>query len=176
MLGGALFTIACFATHALAQQPPTPSAFPDSVAKLFKAVAGRWSCAGGFARGGALAADLKFTPAVGDYAITFQHVDRAPGSYWQNSTWAFDGKSGRIVSTGMSGSQKDQTGAPSMFSASAWSPTSVTLDADTIKAPPFTPNRFTYAVTAGSTLTMRWEVGRNGAWSLGDSLVCSRAT
>jgi hypothetical protein len=156
------------------QSSARTSAFPDSVAALFKALAGHWSCNGGFPHGGALAADLTFTPVAGDYAIDFRHVDRAPGIYWQNSTWAFDGKSGRVVSTGMSGSQKDRAGAASMFTASRWSPTSITLDADTVKAPPFAPNRFTYAVGGGSTLTMRWEVERNGAWALGDSLVCGR--
>jgi hypothetical protein len=171
-LAGALALAVSLASFASAQ---AATSFPDSAAALFKALAGHWSCEGGFARGGALSADLAFAPALGDYAITLQHADRAPGSYWQTSTWAFDGKAKRIVSAGMAGSQKDRTGAPTLFSSSAWSATSVTLEADTIKAPPFTPNRFTYSVTDGATLKMRWEVGRNGAWALGDSLVCSRA-
>jgi hypothetical protein len=169
---GALVLAVSVASSANAQATVS---FPDSAAALFKALAGHWSCNGGFARGGALSADLTFAAAVGDYAITFQHADRAPGTYWQKSTWAVDGKTKRIVAAGMAGSQKDRTGAPTLFLSSAWSATSVTLDADTIKAPPFTPNRFTYSVANGATLNMRWEVGRNGAWALGDSLVCSRA-
>lgn len=45
------------------------------------------------------------------------------------------------------------------------------LDADTLKAPPFAPNRFAY-VTSGTRLLMRWEVWRGATWALGDSLVC----
>lgn len=48
------------------------------------------------------------------------------------------------------------------------------LVGDTIKAPPFAPNRFNYSVTGANGLKMVWEVGRNGAWPLGDSLVCAR--
>jgi len=159
---------------AAAQNGAPAAPFPDSAMALFKALAGHWSCNGGFARGGSLAADLTFTPAMDGHALSFEHVDRVPGSYWQSSTWAVEAKTGRIVSAGAAGSTKDHTGAPTLFVAKAWSPTSVTLEADTIKAPPFAPNRFTYSLLSANGLKMTWEVSRNGTWALGDSLVCAR--
>jgi hypothetical protein len=144
-------------------------------ARLFARLGGKWSCKGGFARGGALEADLAFTPALGGNVMSFEHVDRAPGVYWQHTTWAIDAKLPKIVSVGIAGSQKDMSGAPAGFSSTALSDTSITLQADTLATPPFATNRFTYLSRSRESLEMRWEVLRNAAWSLGDSLVCERA-
>jgi hypothetical protein len=163
--------LAVISNPARSQSPPEN----DSVLALFRGLAGAWSCAGGFARGGPLAADLLFEPALGGHVLRFGHVDRSPSTYWQQSTWMFDMKAKAIVSTGAVGSTKDYAGTPSLFVASAMSATSVTLAADTIKAPPFAPNRFTYTLRGPEQLEMRWEVQRDRSWQLGDSLVCHRA-
>ena len=51
---------------------------------------------------------------------------------------------------------------PNVYWQSAtWSADHVVLVADTVKAPPFAPDQFTYSIT-GARLQMRWEVSRNG--------------
>jgi len=114
-------------------------------------------------------------PALGGNIVGFEHVDRTPGSYWQRATWALDPKLPRVVSAGVAGSQKDATGSPAAFYSTMLRETSITLQADTLGSPPFAPNRFTYLSPARDSLEMRWEVLRNGTWSLGDSLMCGRA-
>jgi hypothetical protein len=162
------FTAAVLARSASAQS------FPDSATTLFRNLSGRWSCAGGFGRGGALAADLTFTAIMSAHALSFEHIDRAPSTYWQRSTWSVDARTGGIVAAGIAGSTRAYTGSPTLFVAPAWGTTRIVLNADTIKTPPFVPNRFTYAVNPAGELEMKWEVLRNGSWALGDSLVCSR--
>jgi hypothetical protein len=146
---------------------------PDTARKLFRAMDGRWSCEGGFTRGGALAADLSFTLSPDGRAMWFEHLDRAPNVYWQRAIWGLE-SAGRIVSLGMAGSTKERSGNSSFFVAYAWSANSVTFVADTIKAPPFAPNRFTYSTTGENTLKMVWELARGGTWAVGDSLLCTR--
>jgi hypothetical protein len=80
-----------------------------------------------------------------------------------------------VSSIAMTGSTKNRSGAPALFTAHEWSRYAITLVADTVKTPPFAPNRFTFRLERADRLTMRWEVARNGAWALGDSLVCARS-
>lgn len=145
----------------------------DTAGKLFRALDGRWNCEGGFSRGGALAADLSFTLTPDGRAMWFEHLDRAPNVYWQRAIWALDSARG-IVSLGVAGSTKQRTGRSAFFVARAWSTNAVTLVADTIKAPPFAPNRFTYSTTGENKLKMVWELARAGTWVVGDSLLCTR--
>jgi hypothetical protein len=121
-----------------------------------------------------LEADLAFSPGLGGKIVSFEHVDRAPSIYWQRGTWAVDAKLARVASAGVAGSTKDASGVPTAFFSTTLSDTSITLQADTLGSPPFSPNRFTYRSPTHDSLAMRWEVLRNGAWSLGDSLVCGR--
>jgi hypothetical protein len=153
----------------------TPGAAVPVTAPLFARLSGSWSCAGGFANGRALSADLSFTPFDDGRTLTFSHRDRPPGVFWHRSTWAIVGNSRELVSVGFSGSRANTDAAPVLFIGRDVSDTAVTLVADTLKAPPFTPNRFRYVVDSSGRLLMRWEVQRNGSWALGDSLVCARS-
>lgn len=162
--------VALIAMAATAGAQTTDSA---AVGRLFTRVTGKWSCEGGFPNGRKLAADLEFTSGRDDRVLTFEHVDREPGAYWQRSTWGYDAKANRIVSLAMTGSTKDRSSLPAMFTSREWTDSSITLDADTLKTPPFAPNRFRYSLRGGA-LKMVWEVSRNTAWAVGDSLVCLR--
>jgi len=169
-----VFWIAAFFPAVARAQVPVPDSIVVRAATLFGNVGGWWSCAGGFARGAPLAADLTFTPVADRRALTFLHTDRAPNVYWQSATWSLDAN-GRIVSMAMAGSMKGHTGAPALFIASNWSERSVTLVADTVKSPPFAPNQFTYSLFAGDSLKMVWEIVRNATKTVGDSLLCGRS-
>jgi hypothetical protein len=151
-----------------AQAPPSP-------ANLFRAIKGNWSCAGGFARGGALSADLAFQLIGDGHAVSFTHIDRSPGLYWQHAVWAAEPKTGHIISVGIAGAKADFTGTPVSFAATNWSATDVMLVADTSRGPTSVPNRFEYSLLREDSLKMRWEILRNGAWMLGDSLLCARS-
>ena len=171
---GAFWVVALSTPHLGGAQVAPRDSVRATASRLFARISGKWSCKGGFPRGGTLEADLAFTPGLGGAVLSFEHVDRAPGMYWQRSTWALDAKLPKIVSVGLAGSQKDMSGAPVGFSSTALTDTSITLQADTLAAPPFATNRFTYFSRQHQSLEMRWEVLRNAAWSLGDSLVCGR--
>jgi len=161
------------ATSAGAQAPPVADSIATRASALFGHLSGRWSCAGGFARGGPLEADLTFTSVADGRALTFVHADRPPNIYWQSASWSLD-DAGRIVSLSVAGSSKIRTGTASLFIATAWNESSLTLVADTVKTPPFAPNQFTYSLTGGNDLKMVWEVTRNGSRAVGDSLLCRR--
>jgi hypothetical protein len=153
---------------ARAQAPAPPTA-------LFQALAGHWGCNGGFRDGRKLASDLTFEPVQTGRALRFSHVDRAPGNYWQEATWAFDAKGSRVLSLSMTGSTLNGNASPTMFSGHEWSDREITLNADSLNGPPWAPNRFTYTAAASGQLLMRWEVQRGGIWAFGDSLICARA-
>src|SRR5688572_22936204 len=99
---------------AIAQQP---AAYPIPV---FRALAGTWSCVGGFPDGRSLAADLTFSSAQDGRLLRFSHIDREPGSYWQEATWLLDSKANRVLSLSVSGSRKNATTSAGLFIASSW--------------------------------------------------------
>lgn len=173
---GAFWVLALSTPHLGRAQVMSRDSTRAISARLFTRLSGNWSCKGGFPRGVALEADLAFAPGLGGSIVSFEHVDRAPGVYWQRTTWAVDAKLAKVVSAGMAGSQKDMSGAPAGFSSTALTDASITLQADTLAAPPFATNRFTYLSRTRDSLEMRWEVLRNAAWALGDSLVCARVS
>jgi hypothetical protein len=146
----------------------------SSAAGLFAALEGRWDCSGGFPDGRKLVADLSFTREREGRLLRFSHVDRAPGSYWQDATWMHDSKGQRVLSLSTSGSTKNLGVGAALFVAHSWTDSSIVLEADSLKGPPWSVNRFSYSLRAPSTLLKRWEVQRNGSWVLGDSLVCGR--
>ena len=106
--------------------------------------------------------------------LRFSHVDRTPGAYWQAATWMHDAKNQRVLSLSVSGSTKNQGTSAALFVARSWNDSSIVLEADSLKGPPWAVNRFSYALRNPSTLLKRWEIQRNGSWVLGDSLVCGR--
>lgn len=143
-------------------------------APLFAALAGRWSCAGAFANGKLLKADLAFEPSFQGRTLRYTHVDKAPNTYQQHSTWGVDAGSGHLVSLAFL-AFKPGPGEPALYVSEDWSPKKVTFVHKKLLKDPFAPNRFTYSV-AGDTLKMLWEVERKGMWRMGDFLECKRAT
>jgi hypothetical protein len=143
-------------------------------AGLFASLEGSWDCAGGFPDGRPLAADFSFNREREGRLLRFSHVDRAPGTYWQEATWMHDARGKRLMSLVASGSSKNAGVSAALFVARQWNDSSVVFEADSLKGPPWAANRFAYALRSPATLMMRWEIQRNGSWVLGDSLVCGR--
>jgi hypothetical protein len=170
--GGAIaaiyFVLGASSSRAQQMTPDSAVAIGGSV---FHSLVGRWGCRGGFPNGRALEADMTFDTTGNGRALRFAHQDRAPGTYWLHSYWSLDARTARIFSNGVSGSTKDQNAAPLTLVATEWNKGSVTFTSDTAKG---VPNRYVYSLGTDGSLKMSWYLGTNGAWFLGDSLVCRR--
>src|ERR1043166_7188859 len=57
------------------------AAASDSVSGWARALLGRWGCAGAFASGRPLAADVSFTLGLHGHWLEYHHTDPAPGQY-----------------------------------------------------------------------------------------------
>jgi hypothetical protein len=172
----ALVTVVAALPAAAPEEGTGRATSPDSTAAaLFAALAGPWACAGAFADGRPLAADLLFEPALDGRALRYRHVDRPPNTFAHEATWAFDAPAGHLISLAFA-AMGDAPASPALFVAEAWTETSITLVADTLRAPPWAPNRFTYTLDGDDALRMVWEIGRGGGWHMGDYLDCQRGT
>lgn len=143
-----------------------------SAKQLFAKFAGSWSCSGKFADGRPLASDIVMTLRMDGRSLRYEHRDRAPNNFVQEATWGPDAANHQLVSLAFAGNS--QRLIPELFVAKSWSAASVTFEAETLTSPPFAPNRFTYSIDEGGALKMIWEVQRNGTWSQGDQIKCTR--
>ncbi len=66
-----------------AQQPATDPA-------MVKFFAGNWSCAGEFANGKKIEADLSFVPELDGKWLLYRHADRPPGQFKALAVWGVD--------------------------------------------------------------------------------------
>lgn len=154
--------------------PSVPKPVNADVPLLFKSLEGRWSCAGAFANGKPLAADLEFAPDADGQRLHYRHADRPPTNYVQDSVWGVDKESGTLVSLAWIATRAQPGVTPAFYVASEVSPTSVTFVHRALLKPPWAPNRFRYSV-ADHALQMTWEVQKQGVWQMGDHLGCTRA-
>ncbi|HSU16521.1 hypothetical protein [Longimicrobium sp.] len=150
-----------------AQTQPQPA--PGS-AEMFAFLSGRWGCAGEFASGRKLEADLAFTPQLDGKWLEFRHTDRAPGRYQAISHWGTDPATGTMVSL-----MFDIGGGVRLFTAAeGWKDRAVAFETAQLMAPPRGRERFTYRAESAATLRVTWEVNRDGAWRMGDWLLCTK--
>jgi len=145
---------------------------PEAANQLFASLAGSWSCAGSFSDGRALAANITFTLHADGRSLLYHHQDRAPNSFIQDALWGPDNTNHAVVSLAFAGNS--QLLGPQLFVAYSWSPSSIVFEAKPLTSPPFAPNRFTYSLEGMKTLHIVWEVQRQGVWSVGDQLNCTR--
>jgi hypothetical protein len=140
--------------------------------RFFTDVVGQWACAGSFADGRPLAADLSFVATMDGRAVRYVHRDRAPNRFVEEATWGPDTANHQLVSVAFMGSA--ETLIPALFVSTQWSARSVILESRPLTSPPFATNRFTYTLEAPNTLRVVWEVLRAGNWTVGDALRCTR--
>lgn len=137
---------------------------------MFAFLAGRWSCAGEFASGRKLEAELSWTPRLAGKWLEFSHTDRAPGRFQALAQWGTDPATGTMVSL-----MFDVGGGVRLFTAPAgWTDRAVAFETHELLAPPRGRERFTYRAESDTALRVTWEVFRNGAWVTGDWLACTR--
>lgn len=146
----------------------------EEVKGLFTFFTGSWDCAGAFADGRSLEADLLFAPELEGRILRYQHADRPPNRYAASATWSLDTDSKQLVSLSVFTIADTTVVSPSLFVASEWTDSSVTFVADTLLSPPFAPHRFRYESEATDRFRMTFEVQRGGSWEMGDYLICRR--
>lgn len=166
-----LLVVLAFSTSTLAEAPAVVE-HPSEA--LMKKLEGRWSCAGAFANGKSLKADLTFTRMEGGTGLRYLHTDRAPNAYRQEAFWGVDKKTGQLIATGFTGTSGKPDLNAVMYLGENMSDNSATFVHQRLLSDPFAPNRFIYSIEGG-TLRMVWEVYRNNEWKMGDYLVCDPA-
>ena len=144
-------------------------AMTDSASTWTRALSGPWTCAGAFANGKALAADIVFTPALGGRWLSYHHQDRDPGRYEATALLGPALRDSAMVATMIF----DNFGGHRRFLPSASATGEITLVRDTTESGSRL-ERFTFRPRPDGTLWFGWEVGRGGAWVLGDSLSCNK--
>jgi hypothetical protein len=164
-----LLAAACLAAALPLAAQTSPPPAPGS-AEMFAFLAGRWGCAGEFASGRKLEADLAFTPQLDGKWLEFRHADRAPGRFQSIAHWGTDPATGTLVSLLF-----DVGGGVRLFTAPAgWTGRAVVFETAQLLAPPRGRERFTYRAESDTALRVTWEVSRDGEWRMGDWLLCTK--
>jgi len=157
----AAFGIMCCAQTA----SPTPSTDPG----MIRFFAGEWSCAGEFANGKKIAADLKFSPELDNKWLLYWHADRPPGAFKSVAMWGVDRESGKLVSIA-----QDIAGGVRLFTSDGWKDGAVTFESGSILDHRPSRERFRYERQSPDSFKMTYEVGTAAGWRMGDYIVCSR--
>ncbi len=142
---------------------------PDSLRPWARGLIGRWSCAGAFSNGKALAADVEFTSILGGRWLEYHHKDRAPGSYEALAILGPARRDTALEATTL----HDIGGGARRFLLSAGD-SGVMLDRDTTQRGARV-ERFRFVLRGTHALWFAWEIGAGGRWAIGDSLGCSPA-
>jgi hypothetical protein len=138
--------------------------------ELVRFFSGAWACAGEFASGKKVEADLTFSPELDGTWLLYRHSDRPPGRFKSISMWGVDQASGRLIS-----SAQDSSGGTRLFTSQGWKKDSVTFESAPILDRPPLKERFRYERQASDRFKMTYEVGSDdGHWKLGDYLVCKK--
>lgn len=150
-------TLCCYA-----QKPATDPA-------MIKFFSNNWSCAGEFASGKKVEADVSFTPELDGKWLLYRHSDRSPGSFRAVALWGVDEPSGNLVSVAA-----DNFGNARLFTSDGWKDGSVTFSRTAILDQKMTQERFRYERQSDDSFKMTYERSIEGHWKMGDFLVCTR--
>ena len=141
-------------------------AFKDSIAG-FQYFSGTWGCQGSFpATGKTIASQLTFAPALDGAFLELQHDDLPPSKFHALEMWGWDAKTSTFTATIF-----DNFGGARRFTSPGWQDQSITWSATTVPGP---TERFVFRKDSTSQMTVNWEVNRDSAWKIGDTLTCTR--
>jgi hypothetical protein len=136
---------------------------------MIKFFSGNWSCAGEFANGKKVEADLSFVPELDGKWLLYHHADRPPGQFKALAVWGVDQPSGTLVSIA-----EDNFGNARLFTSDGWKDGSVTFNRAAILDQKMSGERFRYERQSGDSFKMTYEQSVGGQWKLGDFIVCAR--
>ena len=142
---------------------------------FFASVSGAWTCAGQFADGRPLVADLRFTPIMEGNAVVYEHTDKDKTTFQSVGMWSYDDRLSAPVFLRFSGKQGTQRSSAAMFIGGDVTDSSLVFTADDLAGPPWKPNRFLWELSDDDVLKMTWEVEKDGQMSFGDRISCERS-
>jgi hypothetical protein len=145
-----------------AQQPTTDPA-------MVKFFSGNWSCAGAFASGKKIEADLSFTPELEGKWLLYRHSDRPPGIFKAVVLWGVDQPSGKLVSMAA-----DNFANARLFTSDGWKDGTVIFTGAAILDQKTSQERFRYERQSDNSFKMTYERSVDGQWKMGDFIVCTR--
>jgi hypothetical protein len=163
------FVVGSVAMPRVGATAAVPRVAADSTSAWAGFFAGKWSCEGAFANGRPLAADLEFTPMLAGRWLEYHHKDRPPGRYEARALWGPAQRDTGLAVTAL----HDNFGGRRTFLVTAPRDSGVTLARDT-REPGAQTERFRFVPRGAAAFWFVWEVQRGGAWTLGDSLGCTR--
>lgn len=134
----------------------------------FSDLQGTWTCHGVFpASGKTIDSTVRFALDLDGKALVKHHDDTSPPAlYHALEAWGFDAKNQRYNATIL-----DSFGGARLFSSAGWKDGRLVWSS----APEVKPaQRFTYAREGHDGLRIDWEMEREGAFVIGDTLHCSR--
>ncbi|QNK01041.1 hypothetical protein [Dyella telluris] len=140
----------------------------DEPFRDFSDLTGPWTCHGVFpATGKTIDSSIRFELDLHGKALVKHHDDTSPpATYHALEAWGYDAKTSRYNATIL-----DSFGGARLFSSEGWKDGRLVWQS----APEVKPaQRFTYKREPGNGLRIDWEVQREGAFVLGDTMQCSR--
>lgn len=139
----------------------------DAPFRDFADLQGEWACHGVFpASGKTIDSALRFAFDLDGKALLKHHDDTSPpATYHALEAWGFDARSNRYNATIL-----DSFGGARLFSSEGWKDGKLVWSSSPEVKP---AQRFIYAREAAG-LRIDWEVERDGAFAIGDTLRCSR--
>ena len=145
-----------------AQQTATNS----GLAEFFS---GNWGCAGEFANGRKIEADISFTPELDGKWIVYRHDDRPPGPFKALAMWGVDQPSGKTIST-----MHDNFGNARLFLSDGWKDGAIVFTRAQLVDQRISEERFRYERQSLNSFKMTYERVADGKWKMGDFLLCAR--
>jgi hypothetical protein len=147
--------------------PATPPPAAVAMAPVAAYFSGKWLCSGRFSNGKPIASTIRFESDVGGAAVVVHHDDvPALGSYHSIEVWGFQKSTGTYVAT-----LYDAYGGARGFTSAGWSGDVLTWATDAAVTP---PQQFVYTKKSADAFTVDWNVYRNEAYVVGDTLTCNR--
>lgn len=134
----------------------------------FSDLQGAWTCHGVFpASGKTIDSTVRFALDLDGKALVKHHDDTSPPAlYHALEAWGYDAKNQRYNATIL-----DSFGGARLFSSEGWKDGRLVWNS----APEVKPaQHFIYVREGREGLRIDWEVERNGAFVIGDTLHCSR--
>jgi len=142
--------------------------------QFFSNIEGEWQCKGATAKGKETAANISFTSDSTGKVYTYTQVGTKGHTNTLTSTWAFDKPMKNLI---VSRRYISPDGVNSdMYLGDTWTSTSLTLVAKELWVDLWAENRFLYEVQDDGKFKVTWEVKREGAWKMGDYLLCDKKT
>ena len=158
-----LFFLSTLSAFSCCAQQAAPDA---AMAKFF---AGSWGCAGEFASGKKIEADVSFTPELDGKWLLYRHDDQPPGRFKAMALWGVDQSSGKLISV-----MDDNFANARLFTSDGWKDGSVTFTRDAFLDQKISQERFRYERQSDNSFKMTYERLADAQWKMGDFIVCKR--